>query len=364
MEVEKLSEQKKIQAKLDELQRNNRSLREKVDILQVESKEHEKPWFKNPSIIVSLIAVLVTIVLTSYNIYEQNKDNSEKSIKQKQSSVRVAIANIVEAQKDYLQLSQIVNDNKRNQLDILINSQRQNLIEDAKSMIDELGSAASTSSLLILGYELELISNFKSAFSYYERALNSAGDNILDQVVALRSLASYKMRPNTGFDDLEKGRKYWQQAVDIQKDKKDEHSIFSTGQTYLKWSYAENLLGNKKIALKKLAQSKYFFKLMDIRNPSREDLLQQTSRALEYFLKPITPFNASQMIGKWKLEYLDNTNLPGNIQITLDSYNGRLDVNGEFLDRNGVITQALNGEGIFIGPETIIIKWGGGENNW
>jgi hypothetical protein len=114
MEIEKVSDdtvskQNKIQAQLDDLQRSNRTLHEQVDILQIESKEHERPWFKNPSIIVSLFAVLVTVILTSYNIYEQNKDKTEKSIKEKQSNVRGAIKSLVEVQKENIKLTQIIN---------------------------------------------------------------------------------------------------------------------------------------------------------------------------------------------------------------------------------------------------------------
>jgi tetratricopeptide (TPR) repeat protein len=364
MEVEKshedkVSEQKQIQAQLDDLQRSNRTLHEQVDILQIESKEHERPWFKNPSIIVSLLAVLVTVTLTSYNISEQNKDKTEKSIKEKQSNVRVAIKNLVEAQKENIKITQIINANERNQLDTLINSQRQVLIEDAKAMVDDLGDNASTNSLLFLGFELEKDSNFEIALSYYERAFVSAGDDISDQVIALRSLANIRMRPNTGFYDYEKGQIHWQQAVDIQKDQKDEYSLYKRGETYINWSYAENLLGNKEIAIKILSQTESIFKLMDIRNPMRERAFQSTSNAREYFLNPKASFSTTQLVGKWKLEYFNNTSPSGNIQITLNPNNGALDVTGEFIDRSGIIVQTFRGEGIFIGPENLKINWGG-----
>lgn len=357
MEVEKLSEDevcklKTIQAQLVDLQRNNRTLHEQVDILQIESKEHKRSWFKNPSILVSLLAVLVTVTLTSYNMYEQG-------IKDKQSNIRSAISNLVEAQKENIKLNQNTNANERDQLDILINSQRQVLIEDAKVMIDDLGVDASTNSLLFLGWELQKDSDFEIAFSYFKRALESASYDISDQVIALKSLANYKMMPNTGFEDYEQGQKYWQQAIDVQKGQKDEYSLFIKGTTYLNWGYAEYRLGNKDKAVKKLTQSEKTFKLMDIRNPLREQALERYGRALENVLEPTTPFSETKLTGDWKLKYFDNNNVTGNIQIRSNPINHNLYVIGELIDRNGIIIQRFNGQALFTGSETLIINWQG-----
>ncbi len=353
------NQQKTIQNRLGELQRNNRTLHEQVDILQIESKSHKSPWFKNPSVLVSLLAVLVTVILTSYNIHQQNKDMTVQDIKEKQSNVRAAITKLVEAQKENIKLAKVTNINEREQLDLLINSQRQVLIEDAKAMVDELGTDASTNSLLFLGFELQKDADFEIAHRYFERALLSARGDLSDQVVALRSLANFRMLLNTGFNDYEKGRKYWQQAVDIQKNQKDEYSLFLLGNTYLNWGNAENILGNKEIAVKLLTQSEKTFELMDIRNPMREQAIQRNNRILKYVLEPTAQFTSAQLTGDWRLKYFNNNNVTGNIQIASNPTNHSLYVIGELLDRNGVVIQKFNGQALLNGSGTLRIDWQG-----
>lgn len=352
------NEQTQIESEVKELQQCTRALQSKVDTLQTD----EKSWYQNASVLVSLLAVLVTVGLTSYNMYLQSVGIMQQEIKERQANVRTAVTNLVAARKENIILMQRANTNDRNQLDILINSQRQVLLEDAKALVDELGelgTGASTNTLLILGYELQTDSDFKTAHSYYKQALQSARTEHLDRVVALRSLAGLRMIPNTGIADYKQGRDYWQQAINIQKNRNDEYGLFLLGTTYSNWGSTEDMLGNKKKAIKLLRQADESYKAMDIKNPLRERALQTNNQKLDYIASPTASISAAQLIGAWKISYSSNYELSGNTLVTLSPDNSTLLIMGETMNRNGIVVQKLSGHGILIGSDSFRIEWQG-----
>jgi len=349
------NEQSQIESEVKELQRCTQALHSKVDTLQID----EKPWYQNASVLVSLLAVLVTVGLTSYNMYLQSVGIIQQEMKERQANVRTAVTKLVAARKENIILMQRANTSDRNQLDILINSQRQVLLEDAKALVDELGTGASTNTLLILGYELQTDSDFETAHSYYKQALKSARTEHLDRVVALRSLAGLRMIPNTGIADYKQGRDYWQQAINIQKNRNDEYGLFLLGTTYSNWGSTENMLGNKKKAIKLLRLADESYKAMDIKNPLRERALQTNNQKLDYIASPTASISVAQLIGAWKISYSSNYELSGNTLVTLSPDNSTLLIMGETMNRNGIVIQKLSGHGILIGSDSLRIEWQG-----
>jgi len=353
-------EQQSLQTQLDKLLRTTRILNKQVDILQINAESHERPWYKNASVLVSLLAVVVTVLITSFNVYQQSQGITEKSIKDKQSNIRAAITKLVEARKENIILMQRANTNDRDQLDILINSQRQFLLEDVKVMIDELGVEANTNSLLILGYELQTDADYKTALNYFERALKSAQDDSVhsDQVVALRSLANFRMMPNTGYSDYKKSQDYWHQVIVLQKTKKDEYGLFNLGSTYLNWSNSENLFGNKDLAVDLLNRARKAYESMDPRNPMQKKGLYKYNHLLEYISKTVIPIGINLLVGEWQLVYPGRNDPTTRLQIMSNPNNG-LYLTGETISQRGLVIQQIKGQVTFTGVDTLRIDWQG-----
>ncbi|MEM6738429.1 MAG: hypothetical protein AAF824_21975 [Bacteroidota bacterium] len=356
------------------IEKDLKLIRDQIDIVQIQVSERGRKWYLKPSILVSILALIISAYIGLISLEDQRKGRNEQLIKAKKDELRVTLSRLLEQREKNLQLSSIIFSALKSQQDVLINTNRQILIEDAKSLLDDLGLNASANSANYLGYEIQLDGDYLGAENYFllakaitEKKMEKDStfrNNIhLNQSypVTFRSLANLYMLKGTPIRDTEKGRTLWKEINIILKKREDENGFLSLGVNYTSWALAENYNGNKELALSLLDSSRIAYECMDKTNPVREQQLIIVDQNKRYIQNPKNEFTinmASRILGEWVVGYPDKPNLYGRARFSQTPNSPFLSFYIDIKNTNSnLIVRRLQGQGYLTSRETIRLDW-------
>src|SRR5260370_42338500 len=84
---------------MDNLEESLNTIRQRVDMLEVSSQEKRKPWYRQPSNIVAIIALLVSISSTFYS----QSASKQETIRSKKEELRKLLVNLIDLRRSVLQ---------------------------------------------------------------------------------------------------------------------------------------------------------------------------------------------------------------------------------------------------------------------
>ncbi len=362
----------KITTKQESFEKDLKRSRDQIDDLQIQTNREKMPWYKRASNIFSILALIVSVGMGTYTVdttvNTELQSRQIEFIKDKREELRSTLNELIDERRKTLELTQKIQSNIRNNEDILINSKRQLLIEDARNILSELGDSASINSLLYLGYEIALDSDFKEA----ERILNMAyhrvksedfGNNLI-KIVTFRSLANLYLAINSPLYNIERGRQYWRKAISCSKSSMDDYALMTTGYSYYTWSSNELNSGNIERSNELIDSAEFYYHKMNPINPARGQQLILVSQAREFIKNPInTDISgiSAQLLGEWEIGYPNVPTQKGRAFIQLgDQKLGSFQVTMEIFDEeNAMLIRKYFGTATFSNLNTIQINWQG-----
>jgi tetratricopeptide (TPR) repeat protein len=328
-------------------------LTDQVDALQIESARSGRPWYREPSLIVSAVALLISVVFSAIGM----RQVYAKDIAAKQESLRQTVVKIVDSQTE---MSQAAQENSGNPLAAgwasgNLNSKRQVLIETALALVKELGDKVDASTLVPLAGQLQTDGRYEESLSLYFKALDLVESPIVRSAI-LRSIGWSYAISGSSLYDLDKSRDYMQQAVDLFKNQDDDASNFYLADNLLFWGEVELSNGEAAMANSLFEQATGAAESMAVSNSSRQVILSQIQQAQS------NQATSSQAVpdlrGEWQLRFADNSSKHGSARITYDQASGTYYITILVLLDDAVLE---NRSGTATTPDagTLLIQWQG-----
>ena len=328
-------------------------LTDQVDALQVESAGRNRPWYREPSLIISLLALTISALFSAIGMRQVNA----KDIAAKQESLRQTVVQIVDSQTE---MSQAAQENISNPLmarwaNSNLNSKRQVLIETALALVGELGDSVDASSLTPLGGQLQLDGRYDEALALYFKALDLVDSPVVRSAI-LRSIGgSYRLQGSAMYD-VDKSRDYLQRAVDLFKDQDDDASSFYLADNLLFWAELERSNGEAEMADSLYGQATGAAESMSLSNTARQVILSQIQQSQS---SPATPSQAvPDLRGEWELAFADDSSKHGTARIMYDQASATYYVSILVL-LDGAVLESRTGSGTTPDASTLLVQWQG-----
>jgi tetratricopeptide (TPR) repeat protein len=248
-------------------------LRDQVDLLQIDTRERKRPWFKQVNSILSVIAVLFSGFTFAYSQIGQHAED----VRSKKKELRDTVAALIDLRGEFyntqLQESESIN----------LNNKRLIYVEAADTLITQIPNNVSWAEYAILAYEKQLDSNFTQAERYYQKAIE-ASRTPLGKNFSIRALAGLYFSQGPLLD-FGKGRKHFGEAVDALKNPTDHYMAYTLGYTYEQWGLYElwngfHVEGNQMIERAR----KYYLDPPD--SPLKKRALESLNEKAKQFIKP------------------------------------------------------------------------------
>lgn len=339
-------------------------VRDQVDLLQVKYAEKSGPWYRNPSLLVSAGALVFSIGFGVYTQHQTQLQQTRQDIEAKQEEFRDALEKLVEAKITFVELTQSAPTFERDQVDILVETNRQIQLEKCLALLQEierLGGNAPISGLLYVGWELAIDGEFTQAEVLYRRALENENSSQKMRIGALSSMASLHSTPGHVLTDHEQARSYWKGILRLLGERTDENAHDMQGRTYLNWYVAEKFNGNDDEAEELLSLAIHEYQKLHPNNPLRIARLAMVEKTRRFYtLKGglgqdrLIPF----LDGDWIINYPNDLKLTGKAVIYSDQVNGGLHIQVDIV-RDGLLLAKQTGRSVSIDPSGVRLDWQG-----
>jgi hypothetical protein len=339
-------------------------LRDQVDLLQVQGAERRSPWWRQPSSLLSVSALLLSalsVVLTQRNEsadrVQRKHEQRQEEVKKKLETLRENMIQVVQIRQDFNRILQSAATlEEKGTADMLFTMKRQLLMDEAGALVREVDAHVPSNWFVFMGYEMQTESNFTAAEKFFQRALRSPRSGT--QPFAYRGLAGLYMHPNASLRDLARGRAHWRQAIAAQRGR-DDFSRLSRGSSYITWATAELMNGEKHRATERFADARREFTGMSLYNPQRGYALGYLETVRNNIRGAGQPGeDLARATGEWKVRYPDRPALEGRAILVPNGAGQGLTLQAELVE-GGVVVEKRTGSAVATGPRRLRIDWQG-----
>lgn len=206
------------------------TLRDRVDLLEIASAEKRKPWYKQRPSLISLLALIGSVV----TFIISQRGFSRQEIRVKQDQLVAILMNIADLDKEARTHPQ-----DQIYLDTLT-TKRKVWLDAAESLASELEGHLSASEYSVLAGEKEIDQEYEKAEQYLLSCVKAARDRDA-QASALNSLGALCLwSPNK---DVNKANNYFEAALSTLGDAHDDHTNYMRGYLYEYRANSERQVG-------------------------------------------------------------------------------------------------------------------------
>lgn len=309
-------------------------IRDQVDLLQVQAAERKRPWYHQPSILMSLIALIVSVVFSSLSVYFRHQDKIEGDKEHLVSRVRENVSALADLQVQQGDEVARAGANAQMVSGIMsaFNAKRQLLIEDTESLIGASGERMTSALYVSFAYQLMGDARVDDASRYFRLALSAAKTNLARANVH-RGFGLAMMIPGRQVNVAE-ARKHWREAIATLAEINDDYSTFLTADNLRVWALAERSLGNSAIADSLINESqKVTDKIVNTWNRNQMGNLLATDRASAPLTGDVRP--AGTVMGDWQLRLSDGRQ--GTLSLAVNTFNQMWMAQMSITDRGKVV---------------------------
>ena len=243
------------------------------------------PWYQHASAIVPILALLFSLGTFGLSAYWSSNQNNRAEDRLRQEEVQ---ASRDELRSLLQRLYEIGGSAQAGATNEYVTAELMLLSQQAFEIVNRIPDNVSTVEYVSVGQFLALNGSFADARVAYERAMEKA-TSANDYVVASRALGGLFLV--TG--DIEAGRHFYQQALDVGNvfpDEVDLYLTFQHGQTEAQWASAELARGQCAEAERHLGEAARFAE--ELNQPATESgyrVLQNQVRSLRQLMDECEP---------------------------------------------------------------------------
>ena len=276
-----------------EFQHEIKVLRERVDDLQIKAAEKRSVWYKQPSLLISIAALLVSTSTTIGTLVFQDRAKNLADLQQ-------LTMDIVDTNKQALDIDYSKDPAKAGQISSMYNNKRQIMIARAMDLMRRLHSVP-PDVLLTIGSQEQMDGLLDQAESMYQRAAEQNSSKMA-KLTAYRSLGMLYMLPGTGVRNLDRGRQQFAALIALLGDNKDDASIWLRAQNYQAWGDMEFVNDQVPQGMQAYAQAEQWFNALPLANASRLTALNSLAQdKIAHFRNTSAARNAATKLqGVWR----------------------------------------------------------------
>jgi hypothetical protein len=265
-----------------ELQHDISLLRDQVDALQIAAAEKKRPWYRDHSVLLSLLALLFSTVFSIFSVYQavqQNQieasDKAREIERSKLEGLRQFMLQLATIRADEIQDQGTIAQSNPvlfNQRSSVRNLQRQIILESADAIAAVVKDSVSAQVYNALAFEHSTDGRYQDAERYYIAAMKASADSGNSMLVSLQGLAGLYMTPQSSIADVQKGRQYYHRAMEILARQSDETSHYRQAQVYMQFAWMEVTNGNRTEAAELIRTAREHIAALNPQNPARRQL--------------------------------------------------------------------------------------------
>lgn len=253
-------------------------LKQEVDALQIEILGAQTPWYKNISIILSIVALLFSFGTTFVSYYR----TESLDIQSKRVELRGLLQRLAALPRENIEVEKKYSGDPASVASIggFINQENALLSRQAAEIANKIPiEYISATEYLAIGFALQSAYNNDGAKTFFTKAIDVSKD-LNDRVAALRHRANLLFiigQPDSGRIDFQKALNVFSEFDNIYNDytKKSTHIW-----TELAWSFAEAGIGSKELALQHIDNAERHLSGL-LPSPGRDLLKRQIDQAKE-----------------------------------------------------------------------------------
>jgi len=346
-------------SEFETIRRRQESLRDSVEDLQKQMAEKRKPWYQQPTTLMSIASTLFAVLSGLYSIHAARTQYVSKNA----AELNTIVADIIQLRADeYQDASSAKSDfagySTRSQLR---NTKRLALLEQADSKINAASNQVSPSLLIVLASEGELDGEYATARKYLLLAIQRSQPLSPEKVGALYSLAQFCLSDGKALCKANEGDSLYRAAIAQQPDNSDS-TRYQRGQLLAKigllvhYAHSDDSLANGYFR-----QADSEVSQMAISNPARQQLAQFITNARTSVASSTPSPNVSfstpeTFIGRWSITYTEDPTRSGTVTfVSLPAY----PFYGAYVDvfqENKLIEKQV-GQVVVLDPRSLRLDW-------
>lgn len=340
--MEKETREQKAQNQLDLLQKQ-------VDQLQVKVYEEKKhKWYKNPSLILSIIALLSSLLLSLNSILEKRETAKKEEQSTTLGVIKASIAKLIDEEEKFLQISsnQNIDNVTRNNANLSFQSKSSYLIDQISSRINKENINQIEPNLLMnYGRFLYNLGHYEESAKAFRKVIELSKDSIT-KGVGFRSLANIYANPSYDKYNPAKSREFRKQDINIANNFAGERKSDYLSRSYELWAIDEYyFLKNVQYGNKLIDSAKAYTELFPELNSNKQLLLNRLNEIYNFYNDILVP---SQISGEYS--FFSSDGKSGIAFISANSYGFKIRV--DYI-RNNKLYGRLSGEGNMISLNTL-----------
>jgi hypothetical protein len=262
-----------LEQRLGDIERRLTVVRDEVDMLQTAAAEKKKPWFRQTPSLASVLALLVSIGTAAYSGIERQRQDVEE----KYNALRGLVSQLLDLPAEYQSKlasadSQKLSWQEREFIGATINNKRMVIAEAADNLVRQIPDVVTSAEYNFLANDKLINGGAAKAEEYLKEAVQVSGDS-LARMIALRNLA-YFYATRGPLQDMDKARKYFQQAVEVLGgEPRDDATAYTLGFTWDMWGTAEHTNNFPKEGAQKFERARKYYGDISPSNPTRNSAL-------------------------------------------------------------------------------------------
>jgi tetratricopeptide (TPR) repeat protein len=243
-------------------------LRERVDLLELSSQERKKPWYRQPSTLIAVVALIVSVMTTLYS----QAASKQESIRSKKEELRRLVISLIDIRQAVLKASPLPESPE-----IQSASREQRVyLQAAQRLVRQIPLEVSSYEYQVLAEELASAGELSEAEDYFRRSV-SASTSPFETLQSLGSLGTFYFTPGPN-RDVNRARKTFEEASNVLKDQTDPHAIQMRGLHYENWAATEYQFGFVADSAARTADAKKLYEQLPKDYPFRAHILNDLDR--------------------------------------------------------------------------------------
>lgn len=321
-------------------------LQKQVDIIQIKLLDEKKrKWYINPSLWLSIIAFLTSMIFSTREIIKQQKEKSEQNITSKTSLIKQTVENLIEEEKSYLQISS----NPNNIADVKTNAGI-SFQQKISALLDKIVRIDNTIYRKIEPNILINYARYLTMRGQYEESLNALktasviSDSTKDDYtksVILRSLANIYANPSYNKSDSLLSRDLRTKDINLWHNSFGDSKWINSSSSFELWALDEYfLLKNINKGNMCIDSALFYINKLPDNNLNKQITLNRLKDTYNFYNKILIQSNIG---GEYHIYSNDGYN--GEAYIT--SNLGGLFIKIEFYGKGGKLLSQYKGSGNF-----------------
>jgi hypothetical protein len=335
------------------------SLRDEVQAIQIQLAEKRKPWYRQHSLLISIVALVFTVGFNLYGVLYQRSNATKEAVSKNVENLQTILGQLVEIRSDDAKdavtaKADMAGYSTRN---MLRNTKRLALLDAASIAIIGAKNRVPPTAYVALGGEAITDGQYAKGDEYLKLAVNAATADTTERMWALYARAQVRLTPDSPLYNPEEGRNFYHKALQERLPSND-FTRFQRGQLLGRIAQLEKL-NNPIDAENYFRQAETEAKNMNLLNPLSQALIQVLTayrQAISPAARGVVFADPKTWIGEWKLKYPQNLAHKGDITFIANQnfYGGYVDI-----FENGRLVEKAMGQVTLLDDKTLRLDWTG-----